>query len=111
MFWKKKKSERCTYLHCRKFLKNDYLNTGMCTDCTVLAVLSIKKYFKVSGGFTANIYYIPEFTKKVRFEEGIHYKIDYSVKTDGIFYGKRCQSAERALRQRSERRHFKKLFP
>jgi len=43
--FRKNRSERCLYLHCRKFLQNDYMHTGMCKDCAVGAIKGIKKYF------------------------------------------------------------------
>ena len=38
-------SQRCQYLHCRKFIFLD-MGTGMCTDCAKGAVNGLKKYFK-----------------------------------------------------------------
>ena len=38
-------SQRCQYLHCRKFIFHD-MNTGMCIDCAKGAVHGLKKYFK-----------------------------------------------------------------
>jgi len=40
------KSNRCAYLHCRKFL-NDDMNTGICLDCAHLTIAAIKRFFKV----------------------------------------------------------------
>ena len=38
-------SQRCQYLHCRKFIFLD-MNTGMCVDCAKGAVNGLKKYFR-----------------------------------------------------------------
>ena len=38
-------SQRCQYLHCRKFIFHD-MNTGMCVDCANGAVNGLMKYFK-----------------------------------------------------------------
>lgn len=142
-------SERCLYLHCRKFIHNAH-NTGMCVECAKGAIVGIKRYFRIrsmvgvgfmvlvfliipglnallslndviripisigylyQGYMSINIWsfsainalgifgivqvmiicYFLGFTKKVNFETGIQYKVDYSVKSDEIFYASAAQ--------------------